>query len=253
MLPFVCAACLNASSPPQVALAPTTTDTLGSSSGGDDPGVFSSTAVNSSSSGETTGDESTSSSGGGSSSTSTGEGSTSELSTSTGEVLPECRNGDPDAVCRVFVSSAVAPANLLAGGFDTLCTDLACNASAPCAEYRALVRVDGDFWGPLAGFAGRFVLTSGATVAQGVNGLEASLPIILDETGAEVSSKEAVWTGYSGAFMTCLAGMTPWGSTAANTYGDVGFAGGEGESKWSAQQVTCDTMARVYCVEVPAE
>lgn len=222
----------------------------GDSSSTTDPGVFSSTAEpDTTSSSETTGDDSTPSSGDASSTSST---STGEASTSTGAMLPACRDGDPDAACWVFVTSAVTSPNLLAAGFDQLCQDLACNAGAPCGEYRALLRVDGDFWGPFAGFSGRYILTSGVTVAQGVNGLESALPITLDETGAEVPNKSSVWTGYSGTFMTCLAGQTPWGTTAANTYGDVGYVGGAGESKWSAEQATCDTQAHIYCVEVPA-
>lgn len=248
VLPFLASCMVVPDAPAEVALPSSSTGAPVDSSGTTLDPVMTSTEAGSTSSGETTGEASTSSSGDASSTStaSTGDGSTS----TTGELLPACRNGDTEASCIAFISSVVAPPDLTVEGFNTLCTDLACNAFATCSEYRAVIRTGPDFWAPFAGFLGRYVLTDGSVVA--VSGdLENTLPIILTEAGEVVPNKALVWTGYDSLFWTCALQGQPWIDAAADNFTQVGNVGGEGVSKWSAEQVSCDTYARVYCVEVP--
>ena len=249
VLPFLASCVVTNDAPAQVVLSSSSTGEPVASSGAGLPPVMTSTEAGSMGSGETTGDASASSSGDASSTStaSTGEGSTS----TTGEAPPACRNDDPDAVCHIFVSSVEAPPNILASGFNKPCNDLACNASMTCGEYIALIRVDGNFWSAYDTFTGSHTLPSGAVVAAGEKSLALTLPINEDETGAVVSSKAAVWTGFSATFLTCEAGETAWSSNSANAVADVGYVGGEGESKWMGELLTCDSLARVYCAEVP--
>lgn len=250
MLPFVASCMVVNDAPAQVVLSSSSTGEQLDSSGTTAAPVMTSTDAGSTSSGETTGDESTSSSDDASStsSTSTGEGSTS----TTGDVLPACRNGDTEATCVAFISSVVAPPDITADGFNTLCTDLACNAFVTCSEYRAVIRTSPDFWSPFADFVGHYVLTDGSVVAEDGN-LENADPIIVTEAGEVVPNKTLVWTGYESLFWTCAVDGAPWTDAAADNFTQVGHAGGEGESKWSAEQVGCNEQARVYCVEVPAD
>lgn len=247
-LPLLASCVFTTDAPAQVVLGSSSTGALDESTGTTLAPVMTSTEAGSTSSSETTGEESTSSSGDASStsSTSTGEGSTS----TTGEGLPDCRNGDPEATCKVFVSSGEAAADLGAEGFHTLCTDLACNASATCGEYRAVIRVSGAFWEPFYGFTGSYVLTSGAVVASGFNSLPLAASINEDETGEIVAGKSIVWTGYSGLDAACTVGDSLWSTTAPDVLADVGYVGGVGDTKWSIEKVGCDSYARVYCVEV---
>lgn len=248
-LPLLASCVFTTDAPAQVVLGSSSTGSPDESTGSTAAPVMTSTEAGSTSSGETTGDESASSSGDASSapSTSTGEGTTS----TTGEALPDCRNDDPTATCRVFVSSGEAAANLGVENFHTLCTDLACNASPTCGEYHAVIRVSGAFWEPFYGFTGSYVLTSGAVVASGFNSLPLAASINEDETGMIVAGKSIVWTGYSGLDAACAVGDSLWSTTSPDVLADVGYAGGEGLTKWDAEQVGCDTLARVYCVEVP--
>jgi len=248
-LPLLASCVFTTDAPAQVVLSSSSTGDLDASTGSTAAPVMTSTEAGSTSSGETTGEESTSSSGDASttSSTSTGEGSTS----TTGEGLPDCRSGDPAATCKVFVSSGEAAADLGVEGFHTLCTDLACNASATCGEYRAVLRVSGAFWEPFYGFTGSYVLTSGAVVASGFNSLPLATSINEDETGELVAGKSIVWTGYSGLDAACAVGDSLWSTASPNVFADVGYVGGEANDKWSIEQVGCDNLARVYCVEVP--
>lgn len=248
MLPFVASCMVVNDAPAQVVLSSSSTGEQLDSSGTTAAPVMTSTDAGSTSSGETTGDESTSSSDDASStsSTSTGEGSTS----TTGDVLPACRNGDTEATCVAFISSVVAPPDITADGFNTLCTDLACNAFVTCSEYRAVIRTSPDFWSPFADFVGHYVLTDGSVVAEGGD-LSNAGPITITEYGKAAPNKALVWTGYDSLFWTCAVNGTSWIDAAADNFTQVGHAGGEGESKWSAEQVGCDSLARVYCVEVP--
>ena len=248
-VPLLASCVLTTDAPAQVVLGSSSAGAPDESTGTTLASVMTSTEAASTKSGETTGDESTSTSGDASStsSTSTGEGST----TTTGEALPDCRNGDPEATCKVFVSSGEAAADLGVEGFHALCTDLACNASMVCGEYRAVIRVSGAFWEPFYGFTGNYVLPSGAVVASGFNSLPLATSINEDETGEIVAGKSIVWTGYSGLDAACADNGALWATISPNVLADVGYVGGDGASKWSVEQVGCDSYARVYCVEVP--
>jgi hypothetical protein len=256
--------------PANVALSSSSGD-LDSSSG--DTGVFTSTDGGTSTSGEdssaggtstsgedSSADDSSSSTSTGAdlplSSNSSGNSTSGEGSSSTGVPTPSaCRPDDYEAVCRVFVSSGATVPSLGAAGLHGLCTDLACNAdpsAGECRPYRALVRTTDGFFEPFASVTGHYLLPSGAAVAQGVDGLQDSLPINEDETGAVVGPKEAVWTGAAGLYSTCPAGSDVWGTDAADMWATIGYVDGAESTWYEAGAMTCDNAARVYCVEVPA-
>lgn len=250
-LPLLTSCRITTDDPALVALSTSTGD-HDDLTGSTAPPVMTSTDAGSTSTGESTGDSSTSSGGvDDSSSTSSSTGDAGDSTSTTGAVLPDCRDGDPEATCKVFVSSAMTPPDILVEGFNALCSSLACSVPGEaCVEYRAVIRSSNDFWAPFAGFTGTYTLLDGSVVAESGD-LHSALPITLTETGDVVPNKALVWTGYESLFWTCAQVPTPWATAEASTYTQVGHAGGYGESKWGAEQVTCDILARVYCAEVP--
>lgn len=213
---------------------------------------------------------------------SSGSGSSSETgfgsgSGTTGEELecpvpkslcntPEATCGPKDPGCllscqwdtrHIFLSSAQREGNLTVQGADDLCQELATDAGL-CGTFGALIQREDGFWGPVNdGFEGYFVLSSGAQVTKGferVITLKEDLlhPINEDEKGVPIQDGSVIWTGYdpNSAQFTCMDFGVPWISNANAVLGYTGVAGGPNRTWYDSKFLPCNTLGRIYCVEL---
>lgn len=166
----------------------------------------------------------------------------------TGEIVAKCNNSETGE-CKVFVTSMSTFPNIGIEGFDKFCTEIECGSNFVCDPYQALIRKNGNFWGPFENFNGQYVLPSGKVIASGTDSLQFASSINENEAGVVIPNKTSVWTGFDSLFFTCFSNNVSWETNDPQRFGDIGYVGGVNETWYTGEQISCNSTAHVICVE----